>query len=146
MTAASDIAARPGLRGWLLSPTPQSSWQARCQRAYLAWLLFRANPIAMTGLIIIVALVLMAIFAPFLTATNGLEPVLEDRLQPASWEHWFGTDQLGRDIYDRIVWGSRITLYIVGLVSIIVVPDRIRIRVRCTKSTAHPISVKYLMP
>ena len=76
----------------------------------------------MTGLIIVVALVLIAIFAPLLTGSTGLVPNLQNRLQPPSAEHWFGTDQLGRDIYDRIVWGSRITLYIVGLVSIIVVP------------------------
>ncbi len=111
-----------GLRGWLMTPAPQSTTQARCQRAYLGWLSFRRNPIAMTGLIIIVTLVTMAIFAPLLTATNGLDPVLDQRLLPASSEHWFGTDQLGRDIYDRVVWGSRITLYIVALVSIIVVP------------------------
>jgi len=113
---------RSTIRAWLLSPSPGSITQARCQRAYLGWLAFRTNPIAMTGLIIIATLVLMAIFAPLLTASNGLVPVLERRLLPASAEHWFGTDQLGRDIYDRIVWGSRITLYIVGLVSIIVVP------------------------
>lgn len=121
MTAPADPAAG-GLRAWLMSPTPRSAWQARCQRFWVGWLTFRRNPIAMTGLIIIASLILIAIFAPFLTATDGLTPVLEDRLQPASAEHWLGTDQLGRDIYDRIVWGSRITLYIVGLVSIIVVP------------------------
>jgi peptide/nickel transport system permease protein len=111
-----------GLRAWLLAPSPASRRQARLQRAYVGWLTFRRNPIAMTGLVIIVALVLVAILAPALTATDGLRPNLGQRLQPASREHWFGTDQLGRDIYDRIVWGSRITLYIVGLVSIIVVP------------------------
>ncbi|MEX2520410.1 MAG: ABC transporter permease [Paracoccaceae bacterium] len=119
----SVAAERPGgIRGWLLSPSPGSRRQARCQRAYIGWIAFRANPIAMTGLIIIASLVLMAIFAPLLTGSDGLQPELENRLQPASAAHWFGTDQLGRDIYDRIVWGSRITLYIVGLVSIIVVP------------------------
>ena len=59
-----------------------------------------------------------------ITSSDGLGQVLERRLQPASAEHWFGTDQLGRDIYDRIVWGSRITLYIVGLVSVIVQRQR----------------------
>ena len=122
MTAPANPAAREGLRDWLMSPTPRSAWQARCQRTWVGWLSFRRNPIAMTGLVIIAALVLIAIFAPWLTATDGLNPELENRLQPASAEHWFGTDQLGRDIYDRIVWGSRITLYIVALVSIIVVP------------------------
>ena len=111
-----------GLRAWLLQDVPESITQARAQRLYLGWLVFRRNPIAMAGLLIILALVLMAVFAPLVTTTNGLEPHLEDRLQPASAEHWFGTDGLGRDIYDRIVWGSRITLYIVGLVGVIVVP------------------------
>ena len=113
---------RKGLRAWLLQDVPDSITQARVQRFYLAWLTFRRNPIAMTGFLIIATLVVMAAFAPLLTATSGLEPQLADRLQPASAEHWFGTDGLGRDIYDRIVWGSRITLYIVGLVGIIVVP------------------------
>jgi peptide/nickel transport system permease protein len=76
----------------------------------------------MAGFFIIGTLVFMAAFAPLFTSSSGLEPHLQDRLLPASAEHWFGTDGLGRDIYDRIVWGSRITLYIVGLVGIIVVP------------------------
>ena len=113
---------RPGLRVWLLSDTPASVAQARCQRFYLAWLVFRANPIAMTGLGIVVALVLMAILAPWITNSNALDPELGNRLQGASAEHWFGTDHLGRDLRDRVIWGSRITLYIVGLVGIIVVP------------------------
>ena len=121
MTLAPDL--KPvGVRAWLASPSPSSKRQARLQRAWFGWLTFRRNPIAMTGLVIIAALVLIAIFAPLLTASSGLQPRLTERLQPASAEHWFGTDQLGRDIYDRIVWGSRITLYIVGLVSVIVVP------------------------
>jgi peptide/nickel transport system permease protein len=111
-----------GLRAWLLQDVPESITQARVQRFYLAWLVFRRNPIAMSGFLIILILVLMAVFAPLVTSTNGLEPHLKDRLQPASAAHWFGTDGLGRDIYDRIVWGSRITLYIVGLVGVIVVP------------------------
>jgi peptide/nickel transport system permease protein len=44
------------------------------------------------------------------------------RLQPPSAAHWLGTDELGRDIYSRIIYGSRTTLYIVGLVAVIVVP------------------------
>jgi len=113
---------REGWRAWLLADAPASPRQARAQRAYLGWLTFRQNPIAMAGLLIILALVLMAVFAPLITTTDGIRQNLAERLQPPSWEHWFGTDQLGRDIYDRIVWGSRITLYIVGLVAVIVVP------------------------
>ena len=39
-------------------------------------------------------------------SSAGLEPELSNRLRPPSAEHWFGTDDLGRDIYDRIIWGS----------------------------------------
>ena len=111
-----------GLKNWLLSDMPQSVAQARCQRMYLAWLAFAANPIALLGLLIIVALVLMAAAAPMLTSGDGTEQALSYRLLPPSSEHWFGTDELGREIYDRIIWGARITLYIVGLVGVIVVP------------------------
>ncbi len=117
---SSDNAA--GLKNWLLSDMPQSVAQARCQRMYLAWLAFAANPIALLGLLIIVALVLMAAAAPMLTNGGGTEQALSHRLLPPSSEHWFGTDELGREIYDRIIWGARITLYIVGLVGVIVVP------------------------
>src|SRR5262249_5437145 len=48
--------------------------------------------------------------------------ILKDRLQPASSAHWFGTDELGRDIFARILFGARTTLIIVALVSAIVVP------------------------
>ncbi len=111
-----------GLRAWLLTDAPHNAFQARCQRTYLAWRVFRANPIAMAGFIIVATLVLTALFAPWLTAGDGITQNLGRRLLPPSGEHWLGTDQLGRDIFDRIVWGSRITLYIVGLVAIIVVP------------------------
>ena len=121
-TQPAVVSKGKGLRAWLLQDVPDSITQARVQRFYLAWLTFRRNPIAMTGFFIIGTLVFMAAFAPLFTSSSGLEPHLQDRLLPASAEHWFGTDGLGRDIYDRIVWGSRITLYIVGLVGIIVVP------------------------
>jgi peptide/nickel transport system permease protein len=121
-TQPAVVSKDKGLRAWLLQDVPDSMTQARVQRFYLAWLTFQRNPIAMAGFFIIGTLVFMAAFAPLFTSSNGLEPHLQDRLLPVSAEHWFGTDGLGRDIYDRIVWGSRITLYIVGLVGIIVVP------------------------
>ncbi|MEM5584569.1 MULTISPECIES: ABC transporter permease [unclassified Roseibium] len=107
---------------WLLADSPKNALQARCQRAYISWLSFKANPIAMVGLIIVVFLCLVALFAPLLTSGDGTAQELANRLAPPSAEHWFGTDELGRDIYDRIVWGSRVTLYIIFLVSIIVMP------------------------
>ncbi len=110
------------LRQWLLTNTPQSAFQAQCGRWYLAWLSFRGNPIAMAGLVIVSALILVAAFAPLIATTDGIVQDLNMRLLPPGSEHWFGTDQLGRDIFDRIVYGARITLYIVLLVSVIVGP------------------------
>ena len=118
----TEIRQTTGLRGWLLTRSPESLFQARSQKLFLAWLAFKSNIIAMTGFIIILSLVLIAIFAPWIASTDGLTPDLPARLIPPSSEHWFGTDELGRDIFDRIIWGSRITLYIVGLVGIFVVP------------------------
>jgi len=110
-------------RGWLLDPAPASRRQARLGRWYRAWMAFRRNGLAMTGLCVVLALVFMAMIAPLIAdpASANLQ-VLEDRLQPWSAAHWFGTDELGRDILVRILFGARITLTIVALVSLIVVP------------------------
>ena len=109
-------------KSWLLSPTPTSSTHARVQKVYIGWLSFRSNFSAMMGLCIILLLVATAILAPVTTSGNGLEQNLADRLQAPSWSYALGTDELGRSVYQRIVWGSRYTLYIVFLVSIIVMP------------------------
>ena len=63
----------------------------------------------MTGLLIVLALVVVAILAPlFADHAAALTQTLQDRLQPMSWAHPFGTDELGRDIYTRVIFGSRI--------------------------------------
>ena len=110
-------------RAWLLSAAPASRTQARFGRWFRAWLGFRRNPLAMSGLGIVLLLVLMAVFAPLIVDRQATTlQVLADRLQPASWQHLFGTDELGRDIFARVVFGSRITLTIVAMVGVIVVP------------------------
>lgn len=116
------MATEQTLRGWLLAEIPQSKGQARCQRIFIGWLAFKRNPVAVIGLLIIVGLVAIAGLAPWITSSDGLEPHLANRLLAPGAKYWFGTDGLGRDIFDRIIWGSRITLYIVALVSIIVLP------------------------
>ncbi len=120
--SSSPTAAPKGLRAWLLSDRPSSAFQARCQRAYIGWLSFKTNPIAMLGLIIVASLILIAAFAPIITSDDGSTQNLANRLKPPTLDHWFGTDELGRDVFDRIIWGSQVTLYIVFLVSVIVMP------------------------
>jgi len=124
MSAAGlRIDAPTGWRGWLLDPAPASRRQARFGRWYRAWRGLSRNALAMTGLAVVLALVLIAIFAPlFADHTAAFTQTLTDRLHPMSWAYPFGTDELGRDIYARVIFGSRITLTIVALVSVIVVP------------------------
>ncbi|RUW49851.1 MULTISPECIES: nickel transporter permease [unclassified Mesorhizobium] len=116
--------ARPFSRlEWLLSERPASRMQARLGRAYVAWRRFSANRLAFVGLLIIIALLLVAalagVLAPYSPTFGDLKNA---RLLAPSAQHWFGTDDLGRDIYSRILYGSRWTLYVVVLVAIIAAP------------------------
>jgi peptide/nickel transport system permease protein len=122
MTPAGRLEALRQRRRWLLAETPASRTQARLGQAYVGWLGFRANPLAMAGLAVLVALVLIALFTPLLTSQSPVAQDLGQRLQPPSARYWFGTDELGRDIYTRVLYGSRITLVIVGLVVVMVAP------------------------
>jgi peptide/nickel transport system permease protein len=107
---------------WLLSDSPTSKGQAFAGRAWRMWLSLLGNPLAITGLIIVVVLVLMAAFAPLIAPYSPIGQDLENRLLPPSWAHWMGTDELGRDIFSRVVYGSRLTLMIVLLVAAISAP------------------------
>lgn len=110
------------MRAWLMTEAPQSAMQARIGRFYRAWLRFRRSVTTMVGLILVVMLFLTAALAPWLAPASPVEVQLDRRLQPPSRAFWFGTDDLGRDIYTRIVHGARITLHVVVVVSVIVVP------------------------
>ena len=76
---------------------------------------FRRDPGAMIGLVLVVLLLLLALAAP-LIAGDPLRQNLSARLQAPGSEHLLGTDQLGRDVFSRTVWGSRISLAIGFLV------------------------------
>ncbi len=111
-----------GVRSWLTADITTSPRQASLQRAYYGWLRLRSNPLAMLGLIIIVALILIAAFAPWIAPYGYDEQSLDTRLLAPSLLHLFGTDDLGRDIFSRLVYGSRITLEIACLVAVIAAP------------------------
>lgn len=78
------------------------------------------DPLAATGLVIVTLLVLSAVFAPLLAqhAPNAVAPV--DRLAGSSWEHPLGTDELGRDMLSRLLYGARWSLGIAGLATLVV--------------------------
>jgi peptide/nickel transport system permease protein len=109
-------------REWLLTDTPHSRRQASLGHWYRNWMAFRGNPLAMIGLAIVIALIVLAVFAPVLPLQSPTLQSLSTRLQPPGADHWFGTDELGRDILSRTIFGARITLTIVIMVVVIVVP------------------------
>ncbi len=80
------------------------------------------NPLTAIGGGIIFLLLVVAIFAPLIAPYNPLVQDLNSALVAPNAQHWFGTDEFGRDIFSRLVYGSRITLYIVLLVSVTVGP------------------------
>ncbi len=107
-------------RGWLTTDTPTSRRHARAAAIYNGWLTFRGNHMAMAGLGILVALAIIATIAPFLAPHDPFTQNLAGRLRPPGTEgHLLGTDSLGRDILSRLIFGSRITLYIVAVVAVI---------------------------
>lgn len=110
------------LHAWLMTDNPHSRSQARLGAWYNHGLDLARNPLALAGFTMIGILILVAIFAPVLESASPLATDLSARLLPPSATHPLGTDELGRDIYSRIIAGSRITLFIVGLVAVTVVP------------------------
>src|SRR3990172_3749140 len=76
------------------------------------WRRLRRNRAAVAGAGFVVVFVLLAVLAPALVPFNPIQGDLNDRLQPPSASHWLGTDELGRDIFSRILFGARISLQI----------------------------------
>lgn len=109
-------------RDWLLTDAPASRAQAAWGRRYRLWRDFRANNLAMAGFVIVVALVICAVFAPLLATWDPAAQSLTERLQTPSAAHWLGTDELGRDVFSRLLFGARVTLGMVIAVVLMVAP------------------------
>jgi len=78
----------------------------------------RANKLALFGFGIIVALLIISIAAPLIATHDPLAISILDRLKGPSSEHWMGTDEFGRDIFSRVVYGTRVSLLIASLVAL----------------------------
>ncbi|NKB96262.1 ABC transporter permease [Ochrobactrum intermedium] len=108
---------------WALDDSPTSRLSGELGRRYRIWVNLRANPLAMIGLFIIVAFVALSLAAPLLAPYDPSVQDLGNRLSAPTAEHWFGTDELGRDIIlSRILYGGRVTLGMVIAVVILVAP------------------------
>jgi peptide/nickel transport system permease protein len=92
----------------LATPAPPSLWQRAA--GWARWL--RRHPVILTGIILLGAMVLLAVASPLFATHDPIRLNPTQRLKPPSAEHWFGTDQLGRDVYSRVIYGSQISLMV----------------------------------
>jgi peptide/nickel transport system permease protein len=86
----------------------------RTRRGDLARRLAR-NQLAVAGAIILAVVAFAAIFAPYLSPEDPLEMNPQNLLEGPSPAHWLGTDEFGRDLLSRVIWGARISLYVGGI-------------------------------
>jgi len=91
----------------IAKPLTQNSPQSPARRQLRA---LRRNPMAMIGLTVIVLWILIALMAPLIATHDPLAQKIGDRLQAPSSQYWFGTDELGRDVFSRVVYGARISI------------------------------------
>jgi len=76
------------------------------------WRRFKGNRLAMVGLVILIVLVLTAVFAPLIAPYSITDRAVGHYREPPSMKHYFGTDTIGRDVFSRVVFGSRVSLKI----------------------------------
>ena len=76
------------------------------------WMRLKKNKMAMAGLFMLLAMILIAVFAGIIADydTEAIQQNMPERMQTPSAKHWFGTDNFGRDVFARIIHGSRISL------------------------------------
>lgn len=84
-----------------------------------AWLRLQKDRMGMAGLIFLAALLLLAVFGPMLSSISYADQDFHESNLAPCWEHWFGTDNLGRDLFIRVLYGARISLAIGVVASII---------------------------
>ncbi|CDO05048.1 dipeptide transport system permease protein DppC [Oceanobacillus picturae] len=101
-TNAAETVARPSLSYW------QDAWRRLVK-----------NKLAMAGLLFLILLTLFAIFGPILSPYEVNKQDLPNQYQPPSSDHWFGTDNAGRDVFTRTWYGARISLF-VGLMAALI--------------------------
>jgi len=82
-----------------------------------AWRRLKRRRGAMAALVVVVLLVLLAVLAPWVAPYDPIATSFATVRKPPSWAHWFGTDEVGRDVLSRVIWGARASLS-AGLVSV----------------------------
>ena len=85
--------------------------------SYTAWLRLRRRPSALIGLGVVIAFILMAIFAPYISPQDPIATSWVAIRKAPSAAHWFGTDEIGRDVLSRVIWGTQASL-MAGVISV----------------------------
>lgn len=83
------------------------------------WTRLLSNNMLLTGLVIIIFMAFIAILAPILSPFGPYEIDPKNRLQSPNGEHWFGTDNFGRDLFSRVLYGTRVSLIVGAVVAIV---------------------------
>jgi peptide/nickel transport system permease protein len=83
------------------------------------WRWLRKHPTLIVGALLLIAVVVLSLAAPWIATQDpqDIDPLA--RLQPPSADHWFGTDALGRDVFSRSVWGGRVSMIVAITVSVL---------------------------
>ena len=104
------------------STLPASAFEAWRAEAWATTRRLLRNPLTAAGVAVIALLMVVAAAAPWIAPHDPLQQDLSRALLPPGPGHWFGTDEFGRDVFSRLVHGTRITLFIVALVTVVVGP------------------------
>lgn len=110
------MAVRSATFGGDQDSLPAKTLISQRQRAYRS---FMRNKSAVVGVVLILALLIIAVFAPWIAPYDPLTQSITSKFQAPSWDHWLGTDDYGRDMLSRIIWGTRVALE-VGIYSVII--------------------------
>lgn len=99
------------------NPADEDELSPRAAAARSVWRFMGRNPLGAAGAVIVAVLSLVALFAPLLAPYDPYELHADILLHAPSASHWMGTDEFGRDVLSRIIWGARISLFI-GLIAV----------------------------
>ena len=106
LSSTSSVAVPPGLA--IAQALPDLMLPVKVRRGVIGFL--RNNPTVAIGGALLLALVLIGIFAPYLWTVDPTALAPAKRTRPPSADYWFGTDALGRDVYSRVLYGTRVSL------------------------------------
>lgn len=108
MESKIDVNVLPGDKESLKSIRQQLKKEQKTAKIHA----FLRNKMSVAGLIIVMLMIILAFIAPLITSYGANEMIVKERLLAPCSAHWFGTDSMGRDIYTRIIYGTRTSLIV----------------------------------